>query len=689
MRSHGSAAGMRLPRRSFGLGIALAASICGAAADFPGPARTGFQVLDDEPGPWPRILSSIGLSATNPGPRGVFVLRGGEAAAAAQWRERMAGGALLVLEGESELAAAFGFRPTARRVAVRSVADVHRPQLPVVWRKTLELPVWDVPPEAKVFARERWSGAPLVAGLSHGGGGLLWVAVTPGEQGYERFPYLLQALTGLGLEPPLRSSRLWAFFDSSYRLRVDLDYFAARWRDAGIGALHVAAWHFWERDSGRDGYLRSLIDACHRNAILVYAWFELPHVSQKFWDDHPEWREKTAVLQDAHLDWRRLMNLQNADCAAAIERGVAELIGRFDWDGVNLAELYFESLEGASNPARFTPFNAEVRREFRTLHGVDPVELFDPASPNHHAKRPEALRLFTGFRAALARRMQEEWMARLETMRRGKPHLDLVLTHVDDRFDASMREAIGADAAGLLPLAEKRDFTFLIEDPATIWHLGPKRYSEIADRYRPLAGRPEKLAIDINIVERYQEVYPTRQQTGAELCQLLHYAARSFPRVALYFENSILPPDLPLLASAAAAPERLERVDNRLVVNSRHGLGVPWKGDVRVNGRPWPVTDGRTVWLPPGPHTVEAAPAPAPMRVLRFNGGLRTASCEKDAVELSYHSPSRALAHVGRRPERLEVDGEAVRVEGIEGRSGFVLYLPRGQHVVSIFSTAE
>ena len=85
-------------------------------------------------------------------------------------------------------------------------------------------------------------------------------------------------------KPPFRSERLWAFFDSSYRSRVDLDYFAARWRAAGIAALHVAAWHYWERDPQSDEYLRQLIDACHRHGIAVYAWLELPHVSEKFWD---------------------------------------------------------------------------------------------------------------------------------------------------------------------------------------------------------------------------------------------------------------------------------------------------------------------------------------------------------------------------------------------------------------------
>src|SRR5207249_9472903 len=119
--------------------------------------------------------------------------------------------------------------------------------------------------------------------------------------------------------------------------------------------------------------------------------------------------------------------------------------------------------------------------------------------------------------------------------------------------DNRMRDLIGADAGKVLPLLEQHDFTFLIEDPATIWNLGPQRYPQIAARYRPLTRSAEKLAIDINIVERYQDVYPTKQQTGTELFQLLHLASGAFSRVALYFEKSILPQDLPFLSAAAAS----------------------------------------------------------------------------------------------------------------------------------------
>src|ERR1035437_5267056 len=193
--------------------------------------------------------------------------------------------------------------------------------------------------------------------------------------------------------------------------------------------------------------------------------------------------------------------------------------------------------------------------------------------------------------------MQEEWIAELDATRRAKPDLDLVLTHGGDRFDTGMRECIGADAARVLPLLDTRSFTFLIEDPATVWHLGPERYAAIAERYRSLTPHQERLAIDLNIVERYQNVYPAKQQTGTELFQLVHRAAGSFARVALYFENSLLPPDLKLLPSAAAAVSRIEHMGPKTVIDSAGGVGIPWKGGAKGGGGIWAAPGGGTPWL--------------------------------------------------------------------------------------------
>jgi hypothetical protein len=644
-----------------------------------GPAHAAdlpyFSVLSDDAGAWPEILSSVGLQRQPAGLARIFVARTG-APASVEWNGRVEKGAILILEGESSLADMFGFRRGKQNVRVNSLTDVHRPKLSIVWENGLELPVFELPAGAQVFASERWTGAPMTAGMRRGAGALLWVAVPPGEKGYERFPYLLEALCDLGMDPPFRSSRLWAFFDSSYRSRVDLPYFAARWRKAGVAALHVAAWHFYEPDAERDGYLAKLIEACHREGILTYAWFELPHVSEKFWDDHPEWREKTAMLQDAQLDWRKLMNLTNRDCFRAVSAGVKQLISRFDWDGVNLAELYFESLEGTGNASRFTPMNDDARALFRKQSGFDPIEIFG-------ARKDEASRTaFLDFRGELARRMQEEWIAELEAARQQKPHLDLVLTHVDDRLDTGMREAIGTDAARVLPLLDTHTFTFLIEDPATVWHLGPQRYESIAERYRALTPHRDKLGIDINIVDRYQNVYPTKQQTGTELFQLLHHAAGSFQRVALYFENSLLPPDLELLPSASATVTRIEKMGPKTIVDSASGVGLPWKGPAMVDGQLWPAADEDTVWLPAGPHSVEPTDRPRGTRLLRLNADLRAArAVNATTIEFSYQTAARAIAILDRPPRRTQIDGAE---EPLQRAGPNTIFLPRGQHVVTI-----
>jgi hypothetical protein len=651
------------------------ASLLFVAAAAYGLEFPSFGVLSPDPGSWPEVLSAIGL-VSGPSITAHVIIAPARTPVSAEWAARVDRGALLVLEGESPLAESFGFIPGHDRVRVSSLIDEHAPEVLIVWEHELQLPVVQVPGRADVFARERWSGAPMLAGMRLGKGAVLWVSASPGKGGYERFPYLLAALHDLGLEPPFRSQRLWAFFDSSYRSRVDLDYFAVRWRQAGIAALQVAAWHFFDPDAERDAYLERLIAACHREGILVYAWLELPHVSDAFWDAHPEWREKTALGQDAKLDWRKLMNLANRECHQVVAAGVGRLIARFDWDGVNLAELYFESLEGIDNPGRFTPMNPDVRREFQHLAGVDPLDLFHPG--DHGAAR----RRFLEYRRDLAQRIAREWIEELERMRRQKPDLAIVLTQVDDRFDSEMRDALGADAARVLPLLESHRMTFLIEDPATVWNLGPRRYRTVAERYAALTPHRDRLAIDLNIVERYQSVYPTKQQTGIELLELVHCAAASFSRTALYFENSLAPPDLPLLPAAAATVTHVERNEANWVVETAEDVGVVWHGPALVDGRSWPASDGETIWLPAGRHTIQAGPATASPHLMRLNGSLESIhGLGRNGLEFAYRSDSRAIAILDRAPTAVLIDGAAVKLR-LCGPA--VLLLPSGRHVVTL-----
>jgi hypothetical protein len=621
---------------------------------------------------WDQVLDCVNLLGD---PR--IHVAGANEAAAPDWAARVERGSVLILDGESRLAYSLGFRPSKQTVTVTSLTDVHEPKIRIVLEKPIDLSRWEIPAGATVFTTERWTGAPMVAGYRSGKGAVLWSAISPGKVGYERFPYLVHALSDLGVEPPYRSNRLWAFFDYSYRMRVDVDYFARRWREAGISAIHVAAWHFYDVDPERDAYLRKLIAACHREGVMVYAWLELPHVSEKFWNDHPEWREKTAVGQDAQLDWRKLMNLTNRECYQAVTKGVSDLIFRFEWDGVNLAELYFESLEGMDNPARFTPMNDDVRAQFRgTPGGFDPAELWSTR------KDEASVRKFLDFRADLARKMQEEWLYEGEKYRGFNPDLDVVLTHVDDRFDTRMRDALGADAARVLPLMKFQDFTFLVEDPATIWNLGPQRYPEIARKYQALTTRADRLAVDINVVDRYQDVYPTKQQTGVELFELLHMASTAFSRVAVYFENSILPSDMKFLSAASANGRSAQHSGAKVTIDCPPGFGIRWDGPVTVDGDAWPIQSQDTVWLPVGVHTVEAGGSTVPLRILSFNGTLLKARWTGFTAELEYVSESRAAALLDHAPGAAWVDGKEALT--LPASDHVTLLLPRGHHTVVI-----
>lgn len=642
---------------------------------------TTFRVDQADVASWTRILHSIGIAEAAQD-ADIIVAGPKSELDVATLSERH----FVIVEGLGQAAKSAGISAKADHVSVRQICDVHGPKVQIIWQQAVGMPEAAVPGNFEVFAKEKWNGVPVLAGKRTAHGAILWLATEPGAQGSERYPYVPQAMADLGLSMPARATNLWAFFDSAYRVRADSDYLARRWRQAGVSVLHVAAWHNIEPDAARDEYLKRLIEACHRNAILVYAWLELPHVSDKFWADHPGWREKTAIGQDAALDWRKLMNLQNPECRAEAAREVHAMMQRFDWDGVNLAELYFESLEGAANPARFTPMNDDIRREFQKRDGFDPKLLFEPQSAVAAAGHPEALRKFLDYRAQLAGRMQADWLDVLGADKQTKPYLDLVVTQIDDQFEPGIRDDLGADTTLSLRAIREHQGTLLVEDPATLWNLGPQRYSKIANAYTRMTTAGDRLAVDINVVERYQDVYPTKKQTGVELLELVHEAAGAFGNVALYFENSLEKQDLALLPVAASLASVEERGAGAVVVKTPSVVRVRTQGPVEMDGKAWPLESGDSVLVPAGSHILKTAAAEPAIKIADFNGGVRSAMSSVGEAELAYMSATRAIAVLDTPVSLIEVDGASYwKPEGREGTESGAesVILPAGQHVVT------
>jgi hypothetical protein len=94
------------------------------------------------------------------------------------------------------------------------------------------------------------------------------------------------------------------------------------------------------------------------------------------------------------------------------------------------------------------------------------------------------------------------------------------------------------------------------------------------------------------------------------------------------------------------------------------------------------VADDETVWLPPGPHSVEAGIPRSGVRLVRLNADLKTArAISATSIEFSYQSAGRAIAVLDRPPRRVQVDGVE---EPVQRAGGATILLPRGRHTVTL-----
>src|SRR3989441_796271 len=497
--------------------------------------------------------------------------------------------------GRSPLTTALGIDFTGNEERVRKVRDRVATALDILWPQAASVPEFIVPPGAEVLVEAEGSRTPVAISGQLGAGRYIYFGplFTEAGHGYERFPYLTHHVRReFRLAPRLRSDNLEVFFDPGFRPIISVEQLVVTWRHHGVRDIHAAAWAFYPRYAF--DYAR-LIRSAHANGMLVYAWFELPHLTEDFWIKRPACREKTNAGRDARSEWRFPLALTDSACVAAVEDEVRRILQVYEWDGVNFAELNFESAVGLRGPGTLTPFRPSARRDFQQRYGFDPARLFDQRSTYFWRASPTALRRFEELRVEWVVRLHERFLSLADAVARSRPHgFETIVTVLDSLSAPELRRSIAIDVTRILKLRDRYDFTVAVEDPQAMWGLPPDRYERIGRVYRTLVGDPRRLLIDVNVVPfraSGTDGFATAQQTGVELHQLLRSAVRHADRVLLYAESTIFAWDLAAVPYALASVARKQGEPGRWIIEAPSPVVLEVGDDVDevlLDGRPWP-----------------------------------------------------------------------------------------------------
>src|SRR2546425_1046417 len=600
--------------------------------------------------------------------------------------------------GRSPLTTALGIDFTGNEERVRKVRDRVATALDILWPQAASVPEFIVPPGAEVLVEAEGSRTPVAISGQLGAGRYIYFGplFTEAGHGYERFPYLTHHVRReFRLAPRLRSDNLEVFFDPGFRPNISVEQLVVTWRHHGVRAIHAAAWAFYPRYAF--DYAR-LIRSAHANGMLVYAWFELPHLTEDFWIKRPACREKTHDGRDARSEWRFPLALTDSACAAAVEDEVRRILDVYEWDGVNFAELNFESAIGLQDLGTLTPFHPSARRDFQRRYGFDPTRLFDQRSPYFWRVSPMARRWVGQFPVDLILCFHERFLSLADAVARSRPYgFEVIVTVLDSLSAPELRRSIGIDVTRILKLRDRYDLTLAVEDPQAMWSLPPDRYERIGRAYRAVVGDPRRLLIDVNVVPfraSGTDGFATAQQTGVELHQLLRSAVRHADRVLLYAESTIFAWDLAAVPYALASVARKQGDAGRWIIEAPSPVVLEVGDDVDevlLDGRPWPAFFRGAALIPRGRHEVTVREGisrywgrPEGLRLLKVSADLLSARSVGQDLEFEYEAFAPALVVVNARPDKIVGDGRAGISSAVPGDDGYAILLPRGRHVVSI-----
>jgi uncharacterized protein YdaL len=613
----------------------------------------------------------------------------------------VAEGGNLITDAKNDLVENFGIRHGTTRIRVQRVRDRLFPDERIRWTNFELTTKFDAEDVARVFAIDEVTESPLVIGKPWRKGKVLYFSTRfdpLSQDGTSYYPFLLEYIRSyFQLGPVLRRDQLEVYFDPGFRRNLSTEALVKQWVRQGIRILHVAGWHEYPKYTY--DYDR-LLRLAHANGILVYAWLEPPQVSQKFWLEHPEWREKNRKGEDVRPSWRYPVAMTDPRCLDSLVASYQRLLQRFNWDGVNLAELYFEAGRGFLDPDLFTPMHPSAQREFWRRYGYDLKEVLDTTSARYWKINSAAAEQVTEYRVQTLEEIYHRLLPMLAEAGKEKPGFQIIVTAMDSYHAPELRGYIGVDMGSILALQKRYGFVLQAEDPEHFWSTDPHRYQAIGKEYERRLGDRSKLMLDLNILSfrRPEQVtpFPTLIQTGTESFHLVRSASLGAPRLTIYAESSINPQDVRFLPYALASEALYRPTEKGYTISSPYAVTLtlpPQTTEIRVDGVPLAPSRENLFLIPAGDHEVRlGADATGAFsthqldtKLLSCTGNLLAVSYGLRSIVAEYASETRTLVAINREPTAVKVDGVDLGTIGaMKGNDCYAFYLPPGHHRVEI-----
>jgi len=610
-------------------------------------------------------------------------------------------GGNIVLDSKTDLAKEFGIEFASTRINVRHVRDNLFPEEPIVWRYSELVNKFDTDHLDKVFCADEATETPMVIGKQFGKGKILYINSrfdSYSQQGYSQYPFFIEYVRRFfHLRPIVRREQVEVFFEPGYRSLYSIENLIRSWVSNGIRIVHVAGWHQYPKYTY--DYAR-LIRLAHANGILVYAWLEPPQVSQMFWTNHPEWREKYINGDDAKPTWRYPIALTDTLCVKEMARVFRAFLESCDWDGVDLAELHFEAGKGFEQPALFTPGHPSAKLELKRKYGIDLKAAFDSLSPSYWKTNAAVKNTIINYRVQKIQSVYELLLTTISNIATTKPGFQVIVTAFDTYGSPELREQFGADVHSVLSLQKRYGFTLQIEDPQSKWSTDPRRYIDIGKHYSKLLDS-SKLMLDLNILTfRDKDAvipFPTLIQTGTESFQLIRSASLGAPRLTVYSESSVNPQDLSLFSNALASDVHYRYTESGISVQTPASfvLRLPKEiTEITLDGTPLPPFRDNRYVIPAGEHTILLTPQAASnfsthelqTRIMSATGELTSINYGLRDITLEYRSDMRMLISLSNMPSTVTVDGSPIDFTVMKGNDCFSIFLPEGSHKANIIT---